>query len=166
MAPKPLPSAEHLRAVFRYDRVSGRLHWRARVGVRGARALAGQPAGGVCKGVWTVCLKGYGILIAHRVIWKMMHGVDPQEVDHKDGDPLNNRLGNLRNATRAQNTRNRGRKERAGYRGVSRQGNRWCARIRVDGRLIHLGSFADPESAYAAYVRAAKKHFGAFARLD
>ena len=41
---------------------------------------------------------------AHRLIWKMVHGVDPKEqIDHVDMDPGNNRLSNLREATQAQN---------------------------------------------------------------
>lgn len=164
MTAKPLPSAEHLRAVFRYDRASGRLYWRSHAGI--GRAFAGKPAGGISHGFWCVRLKGYGALLAHRVIWKMMRGSDPIEIDHKDGDPLNNRLANLRNATRAQNNRNRGRKRRGGYRGVSPAGSRWRAQICVNGRLRHLGCFREPEAAYAAYVEAARKYFGEFARLD
>ena len=163
---KPLPSAEHLRAVFRYDPTSGRLYWRPRDNEPRTRAFAGKPAGHAHGGYWRVRLKGFGVLLAHRVIWKMIHGIEPKEIDHKDGDSLNNRIANLREATRAQNTRNRGRKRRAGYRGVRRSRDRWRAQIRVDGRLINLGSFDDPEAAYAAYVEAARKHFGEFARVD
>jgi hypothetical protein len=162
---KPLPPAEHLRAVFRYDHRSGRLIWRARDDVRGG-ALSGKPVGGVANGVWHVKLKGYGSLLAHRVIWKMVHGTDPNQIDHINGDSLDNRLENLREATPAQNSRNRGRARKTDYRGVHRSGNCWRALIRVDGRLIPLGTFRDPEAAYAAYVAAARKHFGEFARLD
>lgn len=168
MHPTPLPSAAVLRAMFRYDRVRGRLFWRWRAdrSTRWNARLAGKEAGYVLKGVRLVGIGGNRLAGAHRIIWKMMHDEEPETVDHKDGDPLNNRLANLRNATRAQNNRNRGRKRRGGYRGVSPAGSRWRAQICVNGRLRHLGCFREPEAAYAAYVEAARKYFGEFARLD
>jgi hypothetical protein len=97
----------------------------------------------------------------------MVHDQEPEVVDHKNGDPFDNRLGNLRAATQMQNLRNRRRP--AGcreLRGVSRRGRGWLATITVAGRSIRLGSYDTPAEAHEAYRRAARKYFGAFARMD
>lgn len=85
--------------------------------------------------------------------------------DHKDGDGLNNRRSNLRDATPQQNCANSaGRLPGAsGYRGVFRKRAKWGARIGHNGRTIHLGTFADPEDAARAYDEAARQLHGEFA---
>jgi hypothetical protein len=90
------------------------------------------------------------------------------QVDHRDGNGLNNTRGNLRPATHAQNQHNsRLRKDnQSGFKGVHRQGNRWVARIRVDGEQKHLGSFRTPEEAARAYDAAALRLRGEYARLN
>lgn len=90
------------------------------------------------------------------------------QVDHKDGDPMNNRISNLRVADFVQNQANRklNRNSTSGYKGVSRDkscGN-WKAYIRVNGKLLHLGNFKTKELAAMAYNIAAIEHFGEFAR--
>jgi hypothetical protein len=91
------------------------------------------------------------------------------KVDHRDGNGLNNTRKNLRYATYAQNNRNaRLRKDNpTGFKGVhlKRSSGKFQALIRVDKVRIHLGSFVTPEEAHAAYCKAAKKYFGAFARF-
>lgn len=92
------------------------------------------------------------------------------EIDHKDGDGLNNQRSNLRIATHQQNCGNRriSKNNTSGFKGVRkyRHYNKYVARIRVNYRAIHLGYFDDPISAAIAYNRAAKHHFGEFARLN
>src|SRR5262249_22527605 len=69
---------------------------------------------------------------AHRLVWLLHTGRFPVgEIDHINGDPLDNRISNLREATRAQNTANakRRRDNSSGYKGVSRNGNRWSAHV-------------------------------------
>jgi hypothetical protein len=109
---------------------------------------------------------GYGLCAACRIIWKMVHDEEPQTVDHIDGNPRNDRIGNLRAATYAQNARNTRTRSRSGFKGVMYvpRRNRFEARIRVKGRQVSLGYFKDPADAHAAYVAAAETHFGAFAR--
>jgi hypothetical protein len=169
MRAKPLPSAEYLRATFRYDRRTGQLYWRWRADVNrvcNAR-FAGRPAGTRLGAQVGVTLKGYGVVRAHRIIWKMIHDQEPEEIDHRDRDPSNNRLANLRPATRVQNVRNRRMPPGAsGYPGVSLRHGRWLARITVDGREVRLGSFDDPAKANRAYRRAARRYFGEFAPRD
>lgn len=91
-----------------------------------------------------------------------------EQVDHRDGDGLNNCRCNLRAATRQQNMRN-GFKH-AGcssrFKGVSNDRGRWRAYIRVDKKLRHLGSFGTEQEAADAYREAAVQFFGAFARIN
>jgi hypothetical protein len=108
----------------------------------------------------------------HRVIMeRVLGGPIPAgyEVDHIDGGRLNNQRKNLRLATRAQNRMNSivRHDSLSQYKGVqqNKQGC-WVARIRIDGRLIRLGSFADKEDAARAYDAKAKTEFGEFARQN
>lgn len=93
------------------------------------------------------------------------------EIDHSDGDSLNNRRSNLRWATRAQNQFNIGPKASNPYglKGINfdpRYGGRWRARIRVAGRQKFLGYFKTAEAAASAYSDAADLYHGEFARTE
>lgn len=87
-------------------------------------------------------------------------------VDHVNGDGLDNRRVNLRQATNAQNCANKPmhRNNVSGFKGVSPHGSGWRATITAAGRRISLGTYADPRSAARAYDAAALHYFGEFAR--
>jgi AP2 domain-containing protein/HNH endonuclease len=103
----------------------------------------------------------------HRVIINAPDGV---EVDHRDGDGLNNQRYNLRIATRSQNQANQplGRNSTSGYKGVSwhKGTGKWRATIFVSGRQIALGLYDQAEDAARAYDLAAIEHFGPYARTN
>lgn len=90
------------------------------------------------------------------------------EVDHIDGDKLNNDLSNLRWATRSENQRNRGKQSNntSEFKGVSfhKRSGKWQAYIKVDGKRKHLGLFHTKEEAAAVYEEAAKELHGEFYR--
>jgi hypothetical protein len=88
-----------------------------------------------------------------------------QQVDHINGNGLDNRRCNLRPTTHALNQANKRRVWSASkYKGVTRRGgNRWRAYITVAGQFMSLGSFDTPEDAAQAYDMAAIEHFGEFA---
>ena len=93
-----------------------------------------------------------------------------EDVDHRDGNGLNNRRTNLRSATDSQNRAN-SRKPilcTSDFKGVSwhKATKKWQGRIRVNDRKIYLGIFTSELDAARAYDAAALQHFGEFARLN
>ena len=106
----------------------------------------------------------------HRFIVNAQQGMD---VDHVDGNPLNNRRENLRICTRAENTRNMRPRTHVCRASVSsalkgvcwhKRDRKWHAQIRIDGTRIHLGYFNSEQEAADAYDKAARRLHGNFAR--
>lgn len=95
---------------------------------------------------------------AHRLAWLYVHGSMPDnEIDHINHKPGDNRLDNLRQATRGDNARNKGlhHRNKSGTHGVWQQaGGKWGARISLYSRRVHLGTFATKTEAVAARRRA------------
>jgi len=106
----------------------------------------------------------------HRLVWFLMTGRWPVEIDHVNGDPCDNRWCNLREASRRENARNRGKQRNNphGYKGVTVRtdcpSKPFCAAINVGGKRKHLGYFSTAEEAHQAYWEAAQKYHGDFAR--
>lgn len=90
------------------------------------------------------------------------------EIDHIDGDKLNNRKCNLRACTRGENQRNRGptKASATGIKGVSIEGRKFLCQIQVEGIKTRLGTFDCPLEAARAYDEAALSNFGEFAWLN
>lgn len=104
----------------------------------------------------------------HRMVMLAPAGL---EVDHINGDGLDNRKSNLRVCTVKENRRNRRpsrgqRRSSSGLKGVQKNGKKWASYITVDYQKHYLGIFTTKEMAARAYNSAAKKHFGEFARLN
>lgn len=100
----------------------------------------------------------------HRLI---MNAPAHLQVDHINGDTLDNRRQNLRLVTPQQNRMNG--KSTTGsspYKGVSRYGKSWQARICANNKLYHLGYHDTPLTAALVYDHAARRFFGPFARLN
>lgn len=120
-------------------------------------------------GAWRVCghkpfSDGYGrvkidgkLHRTHRLIWLLTHGEWPvNDIDHVDRNPMNNRIENLRAATRSENQHNhRMHKDNtSGYIGATsnKQSNKYLAQIRINGKLTCLGRYATAEEALTAYM--------------
>lgn len=164
-SPKAL-TAERAREAFDYDPETGALTWKV---TRPGGVKAGRVAGCVVRfAAARTSYRRVGIdgvdYLAHRVCWLLWHGTWPEdEIDHIDGDGVNNRIANLRAATHAINMRNHPKhlRNKSGATGVYRQRARrkWTAEIHVDGRRLHLGQFESLDE--AAYVRElAQKVYG------
>lgn len=107
-------------------------------------------------------LSNGGKTIMHRLITKVTDGM---EIDHINGNGLDNRKENLRICTHAENGRNtKLRKDNTlGYKGIKICGNKWSAQIKIGHQYIHLGTFNSINDAVHAYDNAAIKYFGEFA---
>jgi hypothetical protein len=98
---------------------------------------------------------------AHRILFKMYHGYDPDEVDHKDGNPLNNEIANLRSVSRLENMKNVAMQHdnTSGVTGVcwDKSRSKWSARIECNKIIYYLGRYDSFEE--ACEIRwAAEKH--------
>lgn len=99
---------------------------------------------------------------AHKLAWYITHGEYPNpSIDHINGDKQDNRIENLRLSTPLENMRNRGKNENntTGYNGVYLSSSgRYRARIKINGKLIGLGTFDTVELAAAARKSANEKY--------
>lgn len=97
--------------------------------------------------------------LAHRLVWLLNNGVWPaNQIDHMDRNRVNNQIGNLREATNAENGQNQKMRvdNTSGCTGVSwiTQHRKWQAKIKLKGRYKHLGLFESKEDAANAYAMA------------
>ena len=155
-------TAERLRERVSYDPETGVFRWRAR---QFGRMKAGDLAGYFRKdGYLRIKLDRHDYL-GHCLAWLYMTGEWPvDEVDHKNRITSDNRWDNLRAATRKQQHRNKGTWARSGLKGAYQaKTGRWAARIKLGGKVRHLGYFDTAEAAHIAYVTQAEKTFGEFA---
>ncbi len=102
--------------------------------------------------------------LTHRLVWLWVHGYLPEQIDHIDGNRLNNRIANLREATTSQNHGNMARptKNTSGYKGVRQRGKRFYASIKHNRKMLYIGTFATAEEAHIAYCEKARELFGEF----
>lgn len=154
-----------LKEVIHYDPDTGRFTRLQSTASYPGRQLVGKEAGACSHHGYRKIVIDRRRYYAHRLAWFFIHGVWPRfQVDHVNGDPRDNRIANLREATPSQNTANR-RQAPGRMRGIKKKNNRWQARIQVDRQQFYLGSFATPGEARAAYAEAAKRMHGEFARV-
>ena len=158
-------SAEYLKEILHYEPSAGVFTWRWKMAKRVAPGdVAGCTKGGTGYRVIRICGR---LFRAHRLAFLYMTGAFPKvHVDHRDGDPSNNKWKNLREVTRSQNMSNSRAPvdSRSGMKGVSwhKAARKWCARC---GRH-YLGLFEDQTTAMIAANFGAIKYHGKFARLD
>ena len=170
---KPLPTLARLRKLLICRPRRGELMWRARNDdTRWTTRYAGNLAGCIEKrsGYRSIMIDGVKYQY-HRVLWKMAKGRDPAEqLDHRDLDEGNNRIGNLREANTSQNKSNMGPRadNTSGFKGAywRKHERRWSAAIIARGKRHHLGYYESAEAAHAAYCVAAHRLHGGFARVS
>ena len=160
-------TTERLRQVLTYAPETGLFYWRVS---NSNRIQIGSIAGTMNAYRYRVIgIDGIRYHATHlATLW--MTGEWPEEVDHKDNDPGNDRWDNLRPCSHAQNMKNMSKHadNSSGHKGVytSTKGRTWFAQIMSDGKQKYLGSFGTKEQAMSAYNEAARLHHGDFARLN
>lgn len=156
---------ERLRELFDLDAETGVLRWKVRPHTR---INVGDVAGNKHPdGYRRVMVNKTGIQ-AHRVVFALVHGYFPLQVDHINGIRDDNRPQNLRAATPSENSRNRRRQanNKSGVKGVSWHArySKWRAAVHVDGRRHHVGYFNDLDTAAAAVRTFREAHHKEFCR--
>lgn len=159
-----LPPQKELRKQFEYQEDTGRLV-RIYHPKKNQQRLVGKVAGSRHRaGGYQINVNGYTYLHS-RIVWAYHFG-DPgnKEIDHIDGDRSNDRIENLRLATRAENEWNKGTNAQntSGHKGVSwyKRTGKW--RVDVCGRTY--GYFSDLEEAIAKRLEVATSLCGEFAK--
>ncbi len=142
---KSLPTLERLNELFELK--DGVLYWKK---VTSNRAKVGDPVGTVFNNGYLNCSVDKNKLLNHRIIYKMVHGIEPEFIDHIDGNKLNNNPKNLRSVTMTQNNWNTASKpSKSGVKGVyfDARRNSYIARLKRSAKKVWLGSFPTLELA-------------------
>lgn len=154
-------TAARLHEILYYDPSTGIFRWKAKASRFATGVEIGEIAGAERQdGYWYIYIDKVGYR-AHRLAWMYIHGSTPSIIDHKNGVRSDNRIDNLRLATRALNNQNRsGSRARKLPTGVTSQGCRFTARIVVTlaGRRfqLYLGTFVSEHEANEIYLAAKK----------
>jgi hypothetical protein len=178
MAEREALTAEYVRQILYYNPETGEFRWKERTpdmflngrrhGTWNTRYAGKSPAFWEFGGYRRIVVNGRGYQ-AHRIAWLWMTGELPKEqIDHINGEKIDNRFANLRQATPAQNAHNTKSRRRDRLKGayfVPRLG-KWQALICSNWKQKHLGYFQTEQEAHAAYRAAAICQHGEFARWE
>jgi hypothetical protein len=168
---KALPPQRELLSLLRYEPLTGRLYWLPRPHNHAygfansnrwnANFAHRQAFTSKCRNGYLAGKIGGRTYLAHRIIWKIAHGLDPDFIDHINGRKDDNSIANLRSIPYAENTKNKAlhRNNKSGIVGVRRDGSAWRAVIQVDGKKKNLGRHQRIEDAIAAR-RSAEQQYG------
>ena len=160
---KKLPSVEDLHEWFSCDFDTGRLYWK---NPRGTRVKAGDPVyidnSRNYSTVTLQCNYKRHVFLVHRIVWKMYYREDPgqQELDHIDGNSLNNAISNLRVATPTQNQHNRhckGFKRNSSWKDRHCSAGGWEVVVGQGGKQKYIGIYPCPLLARLAYIDAKRQ---------
>lgn len=172
------PSVQYIQECFNYCPNSGVITWKVRPREhfptqRGYSIFntkhAGNETGTIGKIGHKIITLNDTSYYAHILIWVLAHGRWPElTIDHKNRNPSDNRLVNLREATQPQQNANQGLRKNnsSGHAGVcwNNKTNKWRAYITVNSKQINLGYYANKEDAIKARENAEIKYFGDFRR--
>lgn len=146
---------------FAYDPSTGEFIWLAH------RTLAniGKRSDRLGNQGYRIVTVGKQTILAHRLAWFLVNGIWPEsQLDHINLDKTDNRIDNLRAATRSENQMNIRARSALGKGVTLHAKGKFQAQIKRDGRNYHLGLFGSKEEAHAAYRGASKILFGEFRR--
>lgn len=175
---KSLPAKEYLHECFLYDAASGHLIWKARplhhfkneTGMKCVNArMAGLRAQSSLNGRYYITSINSKFYLCHRIVWCMHYGYWPDgDIDHINGNKLDNRIENLRFVDRSQNMSNVGmqKNNKSGFIGVfwASRTRKWQAVVAHKKKNIYIGTFDCPVQAAKAYNEAVLKYHGSYAQ--
>lgn len=147
---------QRLLEVLNYNEVTGEFVWKVRIGVRAAPgSLAGNVGGGGYRRIWI----DKELHPEHRLAWFYVNGDWPaDQLDHINGNPADNRIANLRDASYYDNGQNRklSKNNSSGIKGVSlhKGTGKWQAYITLKRRTHYLGLFENLSDAQKARLKA------------
>lgn len=153
---------KELKSRLSYDPGTGILTW---INKPNKSISAGREAGCLMPNGYRGIRVDGTLYYAHRLAWLYMHGEwpDPQ-IDHINRHRSDNRIGNLRRVTNAQNSINKrdNPPNMTGYRGVYRCGVRYVAKIKKEGKQYYIGTYDTPREAHVAYCKKGREFFGKY----
>jgi hypothetical protein len=156
-----LMTAEYAHSLFEYR--DGKLFWKNSAC---HRIKPGDEAGTDIGNGRLIVRVGNTPYLVHRIIFMMHHGYMPNMVDHINRNQADNRIENLREATKSENSMNRPkqRNNTSGTKGVSwsKQAQKWHVRVTVNKKCINIGQYKDLELAELVSVEAQNKYHGEF----
>lgn len=150
-----------LKRLLNYNSETGIFTWE----LDRRRIMAGYTAGTLKNSGYIHIVVNYKPYMAHRLAWLYITGIFPiNQLDHINGNRNDNRFCNLREATNNQNQYNSvvSKNNKLRIKGVSKQGNKYQARARINYKEHYLGLYKTPEEASNAYLVFTKKHHGEF----
>jgi hypothetical protein len=149
-----------------FDYKDGQLFWKISTGRVSAFSKAGTLGS---HGYLQIRLMGK-IYLAHRLIYLLINGHIPNQIDHIDGDKTNNKIDNLRLSSQSENRMNSSRSSlnKIGIKGVcwSKSNKSWRVQIKKQRKNVYDGFFNDLELAELVSIEARNKYHGLFARHD
>lgn len=156
---------DYLNYLFEYK--NGKILWKNKTS-KHANVVIGKEAGHLRSDGYKQVVINNKIYQTHRIIFMMFNGFMPDKIDHKDNNPSNNLIENLREASHCQNMHNaKKRKDNSsGYKNINfhKATNSWIVRIAINGVRKHFGCYKDID--YAKFVADAMryKYHGKFAK--
>jgi hypothetical protein len=165
-------SPEYLKSILNYDLETGFFTWLWRKDISNCVNMreVGKVAGSICPTTKYRRIKINGKLYkCSRLAWIYVYNKNPNfMIDHINGDRSDDRISNLREATRSQNGANRSKQKRNkwGNKGITvRPNGKYQAEIRANGKRYYLGVYETADDAGIAYANASKKYFGEYAKF-
>lgn len=161
--------SEIVRSLFEYSAATGVLTLKKSRGM-GLRYKAGSSVGSLHECGTKRSKKHYlrtmingSYIYVHRIIWVIMTREQPLDIDHIDGDGLNNKWENLRSVHHSVNGKNQKTHSTntSGISGITyrKDSGKWRARITVDDKSISIGTYRDKQDAIQARKEAEIKYW-------
>lgn len=149
---------DDVKDLFDYNTEHGGLYWKKINKHLVNRIFIGERAGHLNSCGYRQITVNYKRYYEHRLVWLWHYGKFPEGIlDHKNRNPDDNRIENLREATYSENAKNTklNSNNKSGHKGVcwSKADNKWKSYVSIDGKRIHIGYFDNMEDAVLAYEK-------------